>query len=149
MAIVDAAQRAGADIRLGVIEGPSYGNSSMPSYYDRAGLWWAVVAGLQARGIPFAVVAPDHRAKFISGVKPPPGPSGKKLVLDETRQRWGSARTTDVIADPARLVANHDQADALGVAEMGVLGAEWSVPWQVRRRHVANVHLVTWPEITA
>lgn len=149
MAIVDAAQRAGADIRLGVIEGPSYGNSSMPSYYDRAGLWWAVVAGLQARGIPFAVVAPDHRAKFICGVKPPPGPSGKKLVLDETRQRWGSARTTDVIADPARLVANHDQADALGVAEMGVLGAEWSVPWQVRRRHVENVHLVTWPEITA
>ena len=68
---------------------------------------------------------------------------------DQPYRSIGRLWLIDVIADPARLVANHDQADALGVAEMGVLVAEWSVPWQVRRRHVENVHLVTWPEITA
>lgn len=147
--IIDAARRGGADIRLGVIEGPSYGHARMPGYYDRAGLWWPVYAALRKRGIAVAVVTPDHRAKFICGVKPPSGDAGKRLVLDETRARWTGSRLEAVVPDPARLIANHDQADALGLAEMGVLGAKWSVPWQVRRRHVENVALTPWPAVVA
>ncbi|WP_319456903.1 MULTISPECIES: hypothetical protein [unclassified Mycobacterium] len=155
--IVDAARRAGADIRVAAVEGPSYGNSAMPSYYDRAGLSWAVYAALRARGIPIAVVTPDHRAKFICGVKPPSGPAGKKLVLDQTRARWNTTRTLDVIPDPARFIANHDEADALGLAEMGVMGVTWTqsmllsahpVPWRVGSRHVGNAVLVKWPAVT-
>ncbi len=151
---VDAAKRAGADIRLGVIEGPSYGQSSMPSYYDRAGLWWAVVTSLQARGIPFAVVTPDHRAKFICGVKPPMGKDrdrAKRLIVDETRARYtiNAGRGTAVPADVEKMMArlNGDQADALGLADMGVVKLDWPTPWRKGRRHVENVHLTTWPEV--
>ncbi|GJJ23701.1 hypothetical protein [Mycolicibacterium mageritense] len=151
MGTVDAAIRGGADIRLGVIEGPSYGQSSMPSYYDRAGLWWSIVTGLQARGIPFAVVAPDHRAKFICGVKPPMGKDrdrGKRLVVDETRARFKLGNVPAPVAGMIRRL-NSDQADALGLADMGVTQLGWPTPWQKRRRHVENVALVTWPEVSA
>uniref|UniRef100_A0AAU8GNF6 RuvC-like resolvase n=1 Tax=Mycobacterium phage JustASigh TaxID=3158894 RepID=A0AAU8GNF6_9CAUD len=154
MRTVDAAIRAGADIRLGVVEGPSYGQSSMPSYYDRAGLWWSIVTGLQARSIPFAVVTPDHRAKFICGVKPPMGKDrdrGKRLVVDETRSRFkvNSGRGTDHGELVERMMRrlNGDQADALGLADMGVVHLGWPTPWQKRRRHVENVALVTWPAV--
>ncbi|WP_260973326.1 hypothetical protein [Mycolicibacterium llatzerense] len=141
---VDAAIRVGADIRLAVIEGPSYGSSHMPGYYDRAGLWWPVYAALRARRIPVVVVVPDHRGKFVCGVKPPSGDPGKRLVLGETRIRW-----TGYLDNPNRFIANHDQADALGLCEMGVLGAKWPVPWSIRRRHVENVAAVgTWPAVT-
>ena len=155
MGIVDAARRAGADIRLGVVEGPSYGQSSMPSYYDRAGLWWSVITSLQARGIPFAVVTPDHRAKFICGVKPPMGKDrdrAKRLVCDETRSRFkvNSGRGTghgDAVAHMMTRL-NADQADALGLADMGVVQLGWPTPWRKGRRHVENVALTTWPEVT-
>lgn len=154
MGYVDAARRAGADIRLAVIEGPSYGQSSMPSYYDRAGLWWAVVTSLQARGIPFAIVTPDHRAKFICGVKPPMGKDrdrGKTLVVDETKARYRTdrGRGFEQGANVERMMArlNGDQADALGLADMGVVRLGWPTPWRKGRRHVENVHLTTWPEV--
>ncbi|QEA10834.1 RuvC-like resolvase [Mycobacterium phage Weirdo19] len=150
MGVVDEARRLGADIRLAVIEGPSYGQSSMPSYYDRAGLWWAVVTALQARAVPFAVVTPDHRAKFICGVKPPMGKDrdrAKKLIVDETRARWNYPDGPELVREfiPRRM--NHDQADALGLADMGVVKLGWPTPWQKRRRHVENVHLTTWPKV--
>lgn len=154
MGHVDAARRGGADIRLGVIEGPSYGQSAMPSYYDRAGLWWAIVTALQSRGIPFAVVTPDHRAKFICGVKPPMGKErdrAKRLVVEETRARYNvpAGRGTDPGGAVAEMMTrlNSDQADALGLADMGVVRLGWGTPWQKRRRHVENVHLTSWPEV--
>lgn len=142
---VDDARRQGADIRLAGIEGPIYFGKILPSFYDRAYLFWAVYRGLRARRIPVAVITPDHRAMFICGVKPPSGPNGKKLVLAESRKRWAEPRL-DV--NPDKLIANHDQADALGMAEMCVLAIRGEVPWRVQRRHAGNVALVTWPAVT-
>ncbi len=141
---IDEVRDAGADVRLAAIEGPSYGHAHMPGYYDRAGLHWSVYAALRSRGIPVVTIVPDHRAKFICGVKPPSGDPGKRLVLGETRIRW-----TGYLDNPNKFIANHDQADALGLCEMGVLGAKWPVPWDMRRRHVENVAAVgTWPAVT-
>ncbi|WP_061000132.1 hypothetical protein [Mycolicibacterium mucogenicum] len=141
---VDSAIAAGADIRFAAIEGPAYGMAMMPSYYDRAGLHWSVYAALRARRIPIVIVNPMHRALFACGVKPPSGDAGKRLVLGETRIRW-----TGYLDNPNRFIANHDQADALGLCEMGVLGQKWPVPWDIRRRHIENVAAVgTWPAVT-
>ncbi|MCG5431210.1 hypothetical protein LV457_02755 [Mycobacterium sp. MYCO198283] len=152
MGYVDAAARAGADIRLAVVEGPSYGQSSMPSYYDRAGLWWAIITALQARSIPFAVVTPDHRAKFICGVKPPMGKDrdrGKRLIVDQTRARFNTTAGRSTAPRDMMDRLNADQADALGLADMGVVALGWPTPWRKGRRHVENVALTTWPEVTA
>ena len=92
---------AGADIRLGVIEGPT--TALVDALMLRP--CWAVGGG---RGWPTGPRAFRSRswslttARSSSVASAAAGPSGKKLVLDETRQRRDSARTTDVIVDPAR-----------------------------------------------
>ena len=40
-------------------------------------------------------------------------------------------------------------ADALGLADMGVVQLGWPTPWRKGRRHVENVALTTWPEVSA
>lgn len=150
---VDAAITGGADIRLAAIEGPAYGMTSGHAF-DRAGVWWSVYAALMSRGIPIAVVTPAHREKFIAGVSLRPNArtglttaAAKQRIVDETKARWAFPNGPVVLLDAmARL--NHDQADALGLADMAAVQLKLDVPWRLRRRHVENVALVDWPEAT-
>lgn len=152
MGVVDRARRGGADIRLGVIEGPIPGMTSGHAF-DRGGLWWSLYTGLASRGIPLAVVTPAHREKFIAGVSLRPNaktglttPEAKKRIVEETRARWRNLRAHPPEGVAVLDVDNHDQADALGLADMGVLHLdEVGVPWRPRRRHVENIALVEWP----
>jgi hypothetical protein len=154
MGSVDAARIGGADIRLGVIEGPIPGMTSGHAF-DRGGLWWALYTGLMSRSIPIAVVTPAHREKFIAGVSLRPNartglttPEAKKRILEETQARWRNLRDHPPAGVTVLEPANHDQADALGLADMGVLHLdEAGVPWRPRRRHVENRALVEWPQL--
>lgn len=153
MGLVDRARMGGADIRLGVIEGPIPGMTTGHAF-DRGGLWWSIYTGLMSRGIPIAVVTPAHREKFIAGVSLRPNartglttPEAKKRIVEETRARWRNLRAHPPEGLKVPDVANHDQADALGLADMGVLHLDQAgCPWRPRRRHVENVALVDWPE---
>lgn len=51
--------------------------------------------------------------------------------------------------DEPRRIPNHDVADALGLATAGAIHLGWRMPFRLRRCHVENVALVTWPEIPA
>ncbi len=51
---------------LVVIEGPSY-NSTGAGSWDRAGLWWLVVASLLDEGVPVAVVPPSVLKRYATG----------------------------------------------------------------------------------
>lgn len=153
MGLVDQARMGGADIRLGVIEGPIPGMTTGHAF-DRGGLWWSIYTGLTSRGIPIAVVTPAHREKFIAGVSLRPNArtglttiEAKKRIVDETRARWAFPNGPELVREfiPSRL--NHDQADALGLADMAALHLKWALPWRPRRRHVENVALVEWPEV--
>lgn len=151
MGLVDAARKGGADICLGVLEAPIPGMTAGHAF-DRGGLWWSLFTGLTARGIPVAVVTPAHREKFIAGVSLRPNartglttPEAKKRIVEETRARWRNLRDHPPEGVEVLDVANHDQADALGLADMGALALGWRVPWRPRRRHVENVALVNWP----
>lgn len=152
MGIVDRARLGGADIRLAAIEGMIPG-MSVGHAFDRGGLWWSIFAGLRSRGIPIAVVTPAHREKFIAGVSLRPNaktgmstPEAKRRIVDETRARWAFPNGPELVREfiPRRL--NHDQADALGLADMAALHLKLGVPWRPRRRHVENIALVDWPE---
>lgn len=142
--IVTAAIDDGADIELGVIEGPAYGQTSGKAF-DRAAVWWGCYAMLTARKIPLAIVTPSTREKFITGV----GSKGnKELVLSETRSQWKvPGAPTPICRDTLRGIQNHDQADAFGLAHMGALKLGWELPIPTRRRHVENMHAVAWPDL--
>lgn len=122
------------DIELAVIEGPTYG-MTLPSYFDRAIVWGAVCDWIDQQGIPIAVVAPATREKFITGV----GSKGNKpQVLAAMRAIW--------CPDNPKRIPNHDIADALGLATAGAIHLGWRMPFRLRRCHVENVALITWPQ---
>lgn len=116
------------DTTLVVIEGPAYAVQT-PGVWDRAGLWWGVVAGAWARGVPVAVVAPQTRAKWATTT----GRADKAAVLAAMRSLWPDLR-----------IPNHDAADALALAQIGAQRLGWPVP--VRAWHAQSLDAVTWPQ---
>lgn len=152
MSIVDQAHADGADIVLAAIEGMIPG-MGVGHAFDRGGLWWSLFAGLRERSIPVAVVTPAHREKFIAGAVLRPNaktglttPEAKKRIVEETRCRWAFPDGPEIVREfiPERL--NHDEADALGLADMAALHLGWPVPWRPRICHVENTFLVDWPD---
>lgn len=123
-------------IDLAVIEGPIYGGTIYPSYFDRAALFHAVYGALDARKIPVAVVSPTTGHMFTTGKGSlPKDPERLKgLILDCVR-----AMVPDVF------VANHDIADALGLAFMGGMSLGMKMPFRPQRWQYSSVYTPTWP----
>lgn len=96
-------REAAAGWDLAVIEGLAFGARGS-SLLDLAGLFTAVTHELWKLGVPYAVVSPYVRAKYITGnVK-----AGKDECLLAVERRF-----------PGAVVAGNDQADALTLAAMG------------------------------
>jgi Holliday junction resolvasome RuvABC endonuclease subunit len=85
------------------IEAPAY-SSNVGSMHDRSGLWWLVVNGLFANGIPVTEITPTQRAKYATGK----GTNDKDKVLAAVIRRY-----------PDIEVTGNDVADALALAAMG------------------------------
>lgn len=92
-----------ADPHLVVIEGPSYGSQGgQAGHHERAGLWWLVAHRLWSAGTPYAVMAPQARARYAAGK----GNASKAEVLTAAIKRWGH------LVD----IGDDNQADALILA---------------------------------
>ncbi|MYR60042.1 hypothetical protein GTY54_28695 [Streptomyces sp. SID625] len=116
------------DVHLACVEGPSH-HSVGGSVWDRGGLWWLIVDGLCARGIPVAVIPPMSRAKYATGS----GGARKAAVLDAAQRRYGAILPSD------------DEADALILRAMGLdwLGVALT---EVPDGHRAALAGVQWPD---
>jgi crossover junction endodeoxyribonuclease RuvC len=88
---------------LAVIEGLAFGAKGS-SLLDLAGLFTLVTHELWKMGVPYAVVAPHLRAKYVTGN----AKAGKDDCLLAVDRRYPGAR-----------IAGNDQADALTLAAMG------------------------------
>lgn len=141
--IDDAASRFNLDYALAVVEGPAYANR-LPSQFDRAGVFWGIIAALDARNIPIAVIPPTSRAMFATGH----GHADKKLVLLETKAVWRDVTDDSFGRTIANTITNDNHADALNLATMGVMHLKWTLPFKggPRRRHVENVAKCEWPQ---
>jgi crossover junction endodeoxyribonuclease RuvC len=113
---------------LVVIEGPALGLNS-PGVWDRAGLWWGIVAGCRSRSVPVAVCAPQTRAKWATGS----GRADKTQVLAAMDALW-----------PEVTIRDDNQADALVFASMGAQILGWDVP--ELDHHRACLAAVAWPQ---
>lgn len=120
---------------LVVIEGPAYGQS-LPSTFDRSGLWWGLYSALLARGARIAVCPPTTRSMYATGQ----GRAKKAQVLDAVREMWPEARPK-----LARQKDN-DRADALVLASMGAQQLGWMLPYETKPRHAERLAAVAWPK---
>lgn len=98
------AQSIPFDVDLVVLEAPSYG-SNTPGTWDRGGLWWGVVLGIEGFGHPLALVPPKNRAKFATG----DGNARKPTVMASAMSTYRNA-----------VIRDDNQADAVILAAMGM-----------------------------
>jgi len=117
--------------KLVVIEGPSLGSRG-GSPWDRAGLWWRIVAGVLRRDLPIAVIPPNTLKKWATNS--------------------GRADKSDVAVAMARLwplvdATSNDGWDALALAHIGAQQLGWAVP--SRAHHAPALAKVEWPDLPA
>ena len=142
---------------LAVIEGLSYGSVSA-SGFDRAGLFWMVRHQLWGMGVPYAIVAPKTRAKWLTGN----GNAEKDECLAAAISRFPLRLFRDPDDDPPddpRGIRGNDVADALTLAAMGA-AAYWQplVPMpkardellyatRVNKRTHKREPVIDWPRL--
>jgi Holliday junction resolvasome RuvABC endonuclease subunit len=117
--------------RLAVIEGPAMG-AKFGRPDEIGGLRWRVIRGLIVREIPIAVIAPKRMKWFVTGT----GNADKPLIRRTVAKLWpgqGLDRVT------------FDEADAVGLAGMGVCWLGWDGPW-FDARSLAIETGAQWPE---
>lgn len=103
---------AGSD--LAVIEGLAY-EAVSATLFDRAGLFWLIRHELWIMGIPYAVIPPKTRAKWITG----DGSAGKDDCLAAAIKRFGPLFPGYDDPEADTPLAGNDVADALTLAAMG------------------------------
>lgn len=121
---------------LAVIEGPIYGGTMLPSYFDRAGLFHGLYGALDARNVPVAVIPPTTGHIFTTGKGslPKDPKQFKPLILASVQKLL-----------PDAIIANDDQADALGLAWMGAMSLGIPMPFRAQRWQYEAVHTAVWP----
>lgn len=100
--------------------------------HDRGLLWGAIFGDLDVRGVPCAVINPLYRCAFITGK----ARADKAVVHAEVNTWWPGVR-----------IANHDVADAAGMAVMADMQHGGTAPFEVHEYHRVNVEKVKWPEV--
>lgn len=81
------------------IEGLAFSRND-PSAQERAGVWYRVVDGLEAKGCRVIVCPPTSLKKFVCGK----GNAEKSMMIREVFKRWGFDAEDDNQADAAGLL---------------------------------------------
>jgi crossover junction endodeoxyribonuclease RuvC len=94
---------------LVAVEDLPTGMTASGSVHDRAGLWWLVMARLDANGVPCVQVQPTQLKQHALGKGSGKG-TDKDYVLSAVIRRYGHLIARDAISN--------DEADALILADM-------------------------------
>ena len=122
---------AGTPTVLTIVEAPVSVQHPGGSTWDRAGLWWDIVARALACG-PVATVSPTTRAKWATGKG-----NADKAAVAAAMTRYA----------PQVEISNSDEADALALAYMGAQKLGWVIA--TGSVQYAAIDSVTWPERVA
>lgn len=132
--IIDAVCAHGAPA-LVAVEAPLMGGKQSGSSHDRSGLWWLVLARLDANGVPCVEVVNSQLKQHALGKGSGAG-TDKDFVLSAVIRRWGHLIQQDAISN--------DEADALVLADMAArrLG---HVLVDLPASHLRAMGTVPWP----
>ncbi|WP_353107781.1 crossover junction endodeoxyribonuclease RuvC [Gordonia sp. (in: high G+C Gram-positive bacteria)] len=122
------------DADLVALEAPAYA-ANVGSVWDRAGLWWLVVQGLDQLRIPYVAIPPTTVKKFATDK----GNADKTAVAAGMTRLWGDH------ASPQ----DDNQFDALALATMAAVHTDFRAlaPVTILERHKLAASGITWPAL--
>jgi crossover junction endodeoxyribonuclease RuvC len=130
-----------ADPVLAVVEGMQFSVKMRDSSSARRGfLWWAVVEGLCAAGVPVMDVTPQQIKQFATGK----GNASKAEMVAAYGRSWPDAELGRNVEDRADAAF----AAALGAAYVGVVGLPQSMT-VVRQKLLSKLRAPTIPVVRA
>lgn len=108
---------------------------STGSTHDRSGLWWDVVGRLLDREVPVVEVVPQHVKIYIVGKGSGLGTSKSEVTAAAVKRYGGLVE-----------IADDNEADALGLADMGARWLGWPLPVEIPKRNLEVMAKVAWPD---
>lgn len=132
--IIDAVCAYGAPALVAVEDLPQ-GIKASGSVHDRAGLWWLVLARLDANGVPCVQVQPSQLKQHALGKGGGAG-TDKDYVLSAVIRRYGHLIARDAISN--------DEADALVLADMAARHLGHALV-DLPQTHLRAMGTVPWP----
>lgn len=123
---------------LVAVEDLPTGMTASGSVHDRAGLWWLVMARLDANGVPCVHVQPTQLKQHALGKGSGKG-TDKDYVLSAVIRRYGHLITRDAISN--------DEADALILADMAARRLGHPLV-DLPATHLRAMGTVPWPSTT-
>lgn len=128
--LVDSITAVEADVV--VIEGPSLAQKAQRGTFDRAGLWWLLVARLFSQGRTVIEVPPSTLKKYATGK----GNAAKGEVVIAATRRY-----------PQAMSRNDNEADAVVLAAMGARATGRPIDDDLPARHLEAMGAVQWPNL--
>lgn len=115
--------------RLVVIEAPAFSRTT-GHHHDRSGLWWLVVEGFYAAGVPVVEVTPTALKRFATG----------KGVASKSDMRMALFKRAGLD------VADDNQVDAAWLRQIGLhlTGQQAALP--LPQTHLAALTKINWKE---
>lgn len=123
---------------LVAVEDLPTGMTASGAVHDRAGLWWLVIARLDANGVPCVQVQPTQLKQHALGKGSGKG-TDKDYVLSAVIRRWGHLIERDAISN--------DEADALILADMAARRLGHPLV-DLPETHLRAMGTVPWPDTT-
>lgn len=118
---------------LVVVEGPAFSKGAEAGAWDRAGLWWLIVARLGGAGIPVVEVSPSVLKTYALGKGGGAGTGKDDMV------------TAAVRTYPDVAFSGNDEADALVVAALAARFAGFPIEARTPpATHLRALHGVKW-----
>lgn len=125
---------AGGEVDLVLVEQPSYGSTGGHAH-DRSGLWWLIMARLDASGSPVAEVAPGTLKTYALGKGSGAGVT-KDAVLAAAVRRY-----VEYVPD----LADNNAADALLLADMAASHFGRPLVPGLAQVHTRALAAIRWP----
>ena len=128
-----------------IIEGAAFSKARFAGMDQLSAMRWMVRHDLWKRGIPYAIVPPDNRVKYLTGTTQPKDPETGKRASGTVLKGIVRAAVADLFGVPTEGRWRYDEADAAVLYAMARdwLGAPLAV---LPESHRAALDGCQWPD---